>query len=94
LKPAVPSGRRFAFDPQRDTAARGDGPQHLEYRPALCRLIVGQDEFSREVGDVLQADLAAARRITTGGRNGSCTRIGTDDFAWFMPTRSTSRLFA
>jgi Transposase IS66 family len=62
-------------------------------------LIAGQDGFVDESRDVLRAGLETAAWISaddTGarhkGRNGTCTRIGNDDFAWFATTGSKSRL--
>jgi hypothetical protein len=71
----------------------------ISKRQVMRLLIGGQDEFIREAGEVLQAGLQTARWITvddTGarhqGRNGVCTHIGNDDFAWFRTTGSKSRL--
>jgi hypothetical protein len=62
-------------------------------------LIGGQDAFLAEARDVLRTGLQTASWITvddTGarhkGRNGVCTQIGNDTFAWFATTRSKSRL--
>jgi hypothetical protein len=71
----------------------------ISKRQVMRLLIAGQDEFIREAGEVLQVGLRTARWITvddTGarhqGRNGVCTHIGNDDFAWFRTTGSKSRL--
>ena len=66
----------------------------------LVRLLIGgQDAFLAEARDVLRAGLETASWITvddTGarhkGRNGVCTQIGNDTFAWFATTGSKSRL--
>ena len=66
----------------------------------LVRLLIGgQDAFLAEARDVLRTGLQTASWITvddTGarhkGRNGVCTQIGNDKFAWFATTRSKSRL--
>jgi len=59
----------------------------------------GQDDFLNEAKDVLRSGLETARWITvddTGARhkarNGYCTHIGNDHFAWFGTTSSKSRL--
>jgi hypothetical protein len=59
----------------------------------------GTGLFGQEAAAVLRAGLATARWITvddTGarhqGRNGTCTQIGNDHFAWFGSTASKSRL--
>jgi Transposase IS66 family len=65
----------------------------------LVRLLIGEKEpFIAEAADVLQAGLADAPWVTvddTGarhkGKNGYCTHIGNDDFAWFKTTGSKSR---
>ena len=69
-------------------------------RRYLVRLLIGgQELFRDEARDVLRAGLETARWITvddTGARhknrNGYCTQIGNDDFAWFRTTGSKSRL--
>ena len=66
----------------------------------LVRLLIGeQSAFLAEARDVLRAGLETASWITvddTGarhkGRNGVCTQIGNDNFAWFATTGSKSRL--
>ena len=62
-------------------------------------LIERQDSFLDEAGDVLRTGLETASWITvddTGARhkarNGYCTHIGNDQFAWFGTTYSKSRL--
>jgi hypothetical protein len=58
-----------------------------------------KEAFSAEALNILRAGLESAAWITvddTGarhqGRNGVCTHIGNDDFAWFSTTASKSRL--
>jgi len=58
-----------------------------------------QDAFREEASEVLRTGLAAASWITvddTGARhkakNGYCTHIGNDHFAWFATTTSKSRI--
>ncbi len=66
----------------------------------VVRLLTGrQDRFRAEAQEVLRAGLATAPWITvddTGARhrakNGFCTTIGNDRFAWFGTTGSKSRL--
>ncbi len=66
----------------------------------IVRLLSGkQDAFLAEAKEVLRAGLASAFWITaddTGARhkarNGFCTHIGNDRFAWFGTTYSKSRL--
>jgi hypothetical protein len=66
----------------------------------VVRLLIGcQDRFLAEAQDVLRAGLATAPWVTvddTGARhkakNGFCTHIGNDRFAWFGTTGSKSRL--
>jgi hypothetical protein len=66
----------------------------------IVRLLSGkQDAFLAEATEVLRAGLASASWITvddTGARhkakNGFCTHIGNDRFAWFATTGSKSRL--
>jgi Transposase IS66 family len=66
----------------------------------LVRLLIdGQGAFLSEARDVLRTGLETASWITvddTGarhkGRNGVCTQIGNDNFAWFATTGSKSRL--
>jgi hypothetical protein len=68
-------------------------------RQAVRLLIDRQDRFRAEARDVLRAGLATAPWVTvddTGARhkakNGFCTQIGNDRFAWFGTTGSKSRL--
>src|SRR6202040_1687800 len=68
-------------------------------RQVVRLLIDRQDRFQAEVLDVLRAGLATAPWVTvddTGARhkakNGFCTHIGNDRFAWFGTTGSKSRL--
>lgn len=66
----------------------------------LVRLLIdGQDRFLDEAQAVLRAGVATAAWVTvddTGARhkarNGFCTHIGNDRFAWFGTTASKSRL--
>jgi hypothetical protein len=71
----------------------------ISKRQIMRLLIAGQDGFLAENRDVLRAGLQTAAWITvddTGarhaGRNGFCTQIGNDDFAWFGTRTSKSRL--
>lgn len=68
-------------------------------RQVVRLLIDRQDRFRAEALDVLRAGLATAPWVTvddTGARhkakNGFCTHIGNDRFAWFGTTGSKSRL--
>ena len=68
-------------------------------RQVVRLLIDRQDRFQVEAQDVLRAGLATAPWVTvddTGARhkarNGYCTQIGNDRFAWFGTTGSKSRL--
>ena len=68
-------------------------------RQVMRLLIDRQDRFLGEARDVLRAGLETAAWITvddTGARhkakNGFCTHIGNDRFAWFGTTGSKSRL--
>jgi hypothetical protein len=68
-------------------------------RQVVRLLIDRQDRFRVEAQDVLRAGLATAPWVTvddTGARhkarNGYCTQIGNDRFAWFGTTGSKSRL--
>jgi hypothetical protein len=68
-------------------------------RQVVRLLIEGQDRFLDEAQKVLRAGLTTAAWITvddTGARhkakNGFCTHIGNDRFAWFGTTGSKSRL--
>ena len=71
----------------------------ISKRQMMRLLIAGQDGFLAENRDVLRAGLQTAAWITvddTGarhaGRNGFCTQIGNDEFAWFGTRPSKSRL--
>ncbi len=71
----------------------------ISKREVMRLLIDGQDDFVTESREVLRAGLQTAAWISvddTGarhaGKNGVCTQIGNDDFAWFGTTRSKSRL--
>ena len=71
----------------------------ISKRQIMRLLLAGQDGFLAENRDVLRAGLQTAAWITvddTGarhaGRNGFCTQIGNDDFAWFGTRTSKSRL--
>ncbi|MGH8322623.1 MAG: IS66 family transposase, partial [Steroidobacteraceae bacterium] len=71
----------------------------ISKREVMRLLIAGQDGFLGESREVLRAGLQTARWISvddTGarhaGKNGFCTQIGNDDFAWFGTTPSKSRL--
>ena len=62
----------------------------ISKRQVMRLLIDRQDDFLAESRDVLRAGLQTAAWITvddTGarhaGRNGFCTQIGNDNFAWF-----------
>src|SRR6266849_146584 len=68
-------------------------------RQVVRLLIDRQGRFLDEAREVLRAGLATAGWVTvddTGarhkGRNGFCTQIGNDHFAWFGTTGSKSRL--
>ncbi len=71
----------------------------ISKREVMRLLIAGHDAFLSESREVLRAGLQTARWISvddTGarhaGKNGFCTQIGNDDFAWFGTTPSKSRL--
>lgn len=71
----------------------------ISKRQVMRLLISGHDGFSAEGRAVLRAGLETASWVTvddTGarhrGRNGVCTRIGNQRFAWFATTFSKSRL--
>jgi len=71
----------------------------ISKRQMMRLLIAGQDGFLAENRDVLRAGLQTASWISvddTGarhaGKNGFCTQIGNDDFAWFGTRASKSRL--
>ncbi len=71
----------------------------ISKRQVVRLLISGHEAFLEEDAGVLRAGLESAAWITvddTGarhaGRNGVCTQIGDDRFAWFATTRSKSRL--
>jgi Transposase IS66 family len=68
-------------------------------RQVVRFLISRQDRFLDEARDVLRAGLETAAWVTvddTGarhkGKNGYCTQIGNEHFAWFGTTGSKSRL--
>ncbi len=70
----------------------------ISKRQVVRLLIEGQDRFVVEARDVLRAGLETAAWVTvddTGARhkarNGVCTQIGNDRFAWFATTGSKSR---
>jgi hypothetical protein len=71
----------------------------ISKRQVVRLLIAGKDDFLAENAAVLRAGLETAAWITvddTGarhqGRNGVCTQIGNDRFAWFATTFSKSRV--
>jgi hypothetical protein len=71
----------------------------ISQRQVMRLLIKDKDAFLAEAAGVLRAGLETATWITvddTGarhrGRNGYCTHIGNDHFAWFSTTFSKSRL--
>jgi hypothetical protein len=71
----------------------------ISKRQVMRLLIDRQDDFLIENREVLRAGLQTAPWISvddTGarhaGRNGFCTQIGNDDFAWFGTRNSKSRL--
>ncbi len=71
----------------------------ISKRQVMRLLIAGQDGFLAENRDVLRAGLQSAAWVSvddTGARhaakNGFCTQIGNDDFAWFGTRTSKSRL--
>jgi hypothetical protein len=71
----------------------------ISKRQVMRLLIAGQDGFLDENRDVLRAGLQTAAWVSvddTGarhaGKNGFCTQIGNDDFAWFATRTSKSRL--
>jgi len=71
----------------------------ISKRQMMRLLIAGQDGFLAENRDVLRAGLQTAAWVSvddTGarhaGKNGFCTQIGNDDFAWFGTRPSKSRL--
>lgn len=71
----------------------------ISKRQVMRLLIADKKPFLAEARDVLRAGLASAAWISvddTGarhqGRNGTCTQIGNDHFAWFGTTGSKSRL--
>jgi hypothetical protein len=71
----------------------------ISKRQMMRLLIAGQDGFLAENREVLRAGLQTADWISvddTGarhaGKNGFCTQIGNDDFAWFGTRTSKSRL--
>ena len=71
----------------------------ISKRQMMRLLIAGQDRFLAENRDVLWAGLQTAAWVSvddTGarhaGKNGFCTQIGNDDFAWFATRTNKSRL--
>ena len=71
----------------------------ISKRQMMRLLIAGQDGFLAENREVLRAGLQTAAWVSvddTGarhaGKNGFCTQIGNDDFAWFGTRTSKSRL--
>ena len=71
----------------------------ISKRQVMRLLIARQDAFRGEARDVLRAGLETADWVTvddTGARhkarNGFCTQVGNDSFAWFGTTGSKSRL--
>jgi len=71
----------------------------ISKREVVRLLSGGQEGFLAENCEVLRAGLQTARWISVddtgarhGGKNGVCTQIGNDHFAWFGTTRSKSRL--
>ncbi len=72
---------------------------HISKRQIVRLLIAGKDSFVAEAREVMRAGLQNAPWITvddTGARhkakNGYCTQIGNDRFAWFATTGSKSRI--
>ena len=70
----------------------------ISKRQVVRLLIEGQEPFLKEANEVLRAGLSSAAWITvddTGTRhkakNGFCTQIGNDHFAWFGSTDSKNR---
>jgi len=71
----------------------------ISERHVMRLLNKGKEDFLTEASGVLRAGLETAKWITvddTGARhqarNGTCTHIGNDHFAWFATTSSKSRL--
>jgi hypothetical protein len=71
----------------------------ISKREVLRLLIARQEELLAENREVLRAGLRSSPWISVddtgarhGGKNGVCTQIGNDHFAWFRTTRSKSRL--
>jgi hypothetical protein len=92
IKPGKPSGMEEA-------SKQKAGPGGAGKRQVVRLLIDGKDSFVEEARDVLRAGLETAAWVTvddTGARhkarNGVCTQIGNDHFAWFGTTGSKSRL--
>src|SRR5208282_2730904 len=84
--------------PRLEAQLRGIGVS-ISKRQVMRLLITEQDAFLAENRAVLRAGLQTARWVTvddTGarhaGKNGFCTQIGNDDFAWFGTRTSKSRL--
>lgn len=71
----------------------------ISERQVLRLLIKGKEAFLAEASGILRAGLETAGWITVDdtsarhqARNGYCTHIGNDHFAWFKTTPSKSRL--
>jgi hypothetical protein len=71
----------------------------ISERHVMRLLIKDKEPFLDEASDVLRAGLGTAGWITTDdtgarhkARNGYCTHIGNNHFAWFKTTQSKSRL--
>ena len=71
----------------------------ISKRQTMRLLIAGQDGFFAENRDVLRAGLQSAAWVSVddtsarhAAKNGFCTQIGNDDFAWFGTRTSKSRL--
>ena len=69
----------------------------ISKRQVVRLLIDGKDSFTEEARDALRVGLETATGVTvvdTGARhtarNGVCTQIGNDHFAWFGTTDSKS----
>lgn len=63
-----------------------------------CLIVCGKEKFHREKEQILQVGLQLSRYIHVDdtaarhrGRNGYCTHIGNELFAWFQSTESKSR---
>jgi hypothetical protein len=71
----------------------------ISKRQLMRLLLEGQETFLAEAREVLRSGLESASWITVDdtnarhrARNGVCTHIGNDHFAWFATTGSKSRL--